>query len=214
MALIQRSETSYSKILTIVQGYFTQRLSEEEVQELIEDQNTGQLRTPEGELVTSRVLEKGPNAGLTKYEIRAQELSPSAVIGAEFQQSNYGNNLILKLLDDDENAFNLQIPTESGFFAQFAKRIPNIDFDKQVTFKLAKSKLDDKPYLFISQGGEPIKFAFTKDNPNGCPPPVQKNIKGKTVWVWEDHENFLYELVVKFVNDLSDNDMEETDVPF
>ena len=83
-----------------------------------------------------------------------------------------------------------------------------------ITFKLAKSKLDDKPYLFISQGGEPIKFAFTKDNPNGCPPPVQKNIKGKTVWVWEDHENFLYELVVKFVNDLSDNDMEETDVPF
>jgi hypothetical protein len=201
MALVQQGTSNYAKILTIVQSQFTQRLSDGE-------------EPAEGAVVSTRVLEKGPNAGKEVREIRASELTPSIITGAEFQETDYGNNLILKLVDESEDSFNLQIPIDSRFFAEFAKRIPNINLEKMVEFKIAKSKLDGKPYLFVSQDGEAVKFAFTKDNPGDMPQPVKKTVKGKVVWDWEEQENFLYELVVKFIDDLKTENGFETDIPF
>jgi hypothetical protein len=40
---------------------------------------------------------------------------------------------------------------------------------------------------------------YTKDNPNGMPPPVEKTVKGQQKWDFSEQENFLYEVAVAWL---------------
>ena len=71
--------------------------------------------------------------------------------------------------------------------------------------------------MFLQQDGVTVKSAYTKDNPNGMPPPVLTEHMGKESWSWEDQESFLYSKATEFIDTLkeSNQDIEPTEeIPF
>jgi|TARA_R100000482_G_C5091135_1_gene130861 hypothetical protein len=203
MGLTSLGMKQYGKIIDINHGQFNQRLQDGE-------------DAPQGTTLTVRELTAGPNQGKEVREARANALPNNIMVGAEFADSKYGSNLILNLVDEDETRYDLQIKVDSQFFGQFVKRIPNLDLDKTVSFILGKSK-DGKAFMFLQQDGVTVKSAYTKDNPNGMPPPVLTEHMGKESWSWEDQESFLYNKAKEFINTLkeSNQDIEPTEeIPF
>ena len=168
-------------------------------------------RVPEGtEGATERVLEKGPNAGKPIYELYYSYVDGN-IVGGEIKQGNFGTDICLDL-EDDGVVYTVQIPLESGYFSQFAKAVPNIDPTKKLFIGLGLDKERNKPFLYMKQDGQTVHSAFTKDNPNGCPPPIKKEVMGKTKWDFEDQENFLYGKVVDFFGGVEDSTSD--DIPF
>ena len=190
MGLTSLGMKQYGKIIDINHGQFNQRLQDGE-------------DAPQCTTLTVRELTAGPNQGKEVREARANALPNNIMVGAEFADSKYGSNLILNLVDEDETRYDLQIKVDSQFFGQFVKRIPNLDLDKTVSFILGKSK-DGKSFMFLQQDNVTVKSAYTKDNPNGMPPPVLTEHMGKESWSWEDQESFLYSKATEFIDTLKD----------
>tara|TARA_Y100000401_G_scaffold70781_1_gene56891 strand:+ start:8365 stop:8982 length:618 start_codon:yes stop_codon:yes gene_type:complete len=170
-----------SKIVTIVRGKFTIRLPEG-----VDDPNA-----------VERTLEKGANAGKVIKELQYTGIE-GVIKGAYVDESDFGTNFVTELEDDEGSRFKLQIPVDSQFFGQYAKRIPNIVKDKALFLGLGYDRERERHFLYAKQEGNKVSMKFTKDEPNDMPPPVQKTVKGKTVWNWEEQENFLYEIAIDF----------------
>lgn len=170
-----------SKIVTIVRGKFTIRLPEG-----VDDPNA-----------VERTLEKGANAGKVIKELQYTGIE-GVIKGAYVDESDFGTNFVTELEDDEGSRFKLQIPVDSQFFGQYAKRIPNIVKDKALFLGLGYDRERERHFLYAKQDGNKVAMKFTKDEPHNMPPPVQKTVKGKTVWDWEEQENFLYEIAIDF----------------
>jgi len=170
--------------VTIVGGKFTIRLQDG-------DTNPNAVE---------RTLEKGPKAGSVVRELQFSHLD-GMIKSGEMHKSDYGVDLTLVMEDGDEG-FKLQIPLESQYFGQVAKRLPNLDPTKKVVFGLGWDKDRQRNFLFIQQDGGSIHMNYTKDNPNGMPPPVKKTIKGVEKWDFEEQENFLYEVAIDWLASL------------
>lgn len=99
------------------------------------------------------------------------------------KDGNYGRQLCVTFEDDGERAV-LHMPFSSGPASSFLKALPNADLKQEVTLR-PKMEIKDgktKTVLFMSQGGKGVKWAFTKDNPNGLPPMEKIKVKGKETW--------------------------------
>jgi hypothetical protein len=97
----------------------------------------------------------------------------------------------------------------SGYAAAFLKALPNVDLSKDVQLspKVTVEGEKKKTTIFLNQDGAPVKWFYTKDNPNGCP--GLKKIKVKGVETWDDSE--MMEFLEKMVNEkFNDTD----DIPF
>ena len=184
--------TNNSKIVTIVKGKFTIRLPEG-----ADDPNA-----------VERTLEKGANAGKVVKELQYTGIE-GTIERCYVDESEFGANFITELIDDENARFKLQIPLDSQFFGQYAKRMPNVDVSKPLFLGLGYDRERERNFLYAKQGDDKVGMAFTKDNPNGCPEPSKKTVKGKEVWDWEEQENFLYEVAMDFSSKL-----ETADVPF
>lgn len=191
--------------VTIVAGKFTMRLQDG-------DNNPDAVE---------RVLEKGPNAGKTVKELQFTHLD-GEIKGCEMDTESQYPSFNILMADGDE-AFKLQISLESQYFAQVAKRLPNLDPTKNTVFGLGfdkdANKGKGKHFLFIQQGGESIHMAYTKDDPNGMPPPTMTEVRGQDKWDFSEQENFLYDVAVDWIANLSPAEHppmtdEETDIPF
>ena len=189
---LTNATTNNSKIVTIVKGKFTIRLPEG-----ADDPNA-----------VERTLEKGANAGKVVQELQYTGIE-GTIERCYVDESEYGANFITELIDDENARFKLQIPLDSQFFGQYAKRMPNIDVSKPLFLGLGYDRERERNFLYAKQGDEKVGMAFTKDNPNGLPEPTKKTVKGKEVWDWEEQENFLYEVAMDFSAKL-----ETADVPF
>lgn len=198
MALTSSGNMNRGTIITIVKGAFTQRLSVGE-------------EAPEGTQLSTRVLEKGPNAGNEVREARADCLERNIITSASFSTTDYGTNFMLQLVDEDDQDFQLQLPVESQFFAQFVKRIPNIERDKSVTFVMGKDTEKDRYFLYLAQEGQSVKMAYTRDNPNGMPQPTQR-ANGK--WDWSEQEDFLYKKAQDYIEELKSENGITEEIPF
>ena len=179
---LSNPNTQKSKFVTIVAGLFT-------------------IRLPEGSdhpQAVERVLKKGPKAGQTIKELRFSHLD-GLLVGGEMKTGDYGTDMVFDLVDGDDS-FKLQIPLESGFFGQIAKRLPNADSSKEIQFIMGHDKEKDKPYIFMRHDGVTVPMKFVKDNPNGMPPPIKTVNKGQEGWVWTDQDNFLYDVAVLFLD--------------
>lgn len=130
------------------------------------------------------------------------------------KDGNYGRQLCVTLEDDGERAV-LQMLFSSGPAKSFLKALPNADLKQEVTLQ-PKMEINDgkkKTVLFISQGGKGVKWAFTKDNPNGLPPLEKIKVKGKETW---DDSNQL-EFFERYITGLAinqDQAVTEDDLPF
>ena len=181
-----------SKIVTIVKGKFT-------------------IRLPEGAdepNAVERTLEKGANAGKVVKELQYTGIE-GTIERCYVDESEYGANFITELVDDENARFKLQIPLDSQFFGQYAKRMPNIDTTQPLFLGLGYDRERERNFLYARQGENKVGMAYTKENQNGLPEPTKKTVKGKEVWDWEEQENFLYEVAMDFAASL-----ETSDVPF
>ncbi len=138
------------------------------------------IRLPDGDTnpdAVERVLgDKSPNAGKTIRELQYTHLNGMITGGLMNTESQYPSFDIY--LEDEGEKFTLQISMDSGFFGEVTKRLPNIDPTQEVVFGLGFDKEarngQGKQFLFIQQDGQSVHMAYTKDNPNGLPPPVLK----------------------------------------
>lgn len=97
----------------------------------------------------------------------------------------YGPELHLSLFD--KNVYVLQMKLDSGYGRAFLKIIPNADLAIPMsivpTYRPPKDGQEfGESGMIITQGGKALKWAYTKDNPNGLPPLEQLTVKGKKVW--------------------------------
>lgn len=109
---------------------------------------------------------------------------------------DYGKFWNVTLADESGEAV-LQMNYSSGYSSAFLKTLPNVDLDSDVTItpKLTIEGDKKKTSVFITQHGTPLKWAFTKDNPNGLPDLKQIKVKGKITWDDSDVMEFLEKVV-------------------
>lgn len=189
---LTNSETSNSKIVTIVKGKFTIRLPDDS----------------ENPKAVERELTMGINKGKIVKELQYTGIE-GTILRCYVDESEYGVNYMTELVDEEGSRYKLQIPLDSQFFGQYTKRMPNIDTSKPLFLGLGYDRERGRNFLYAKQGEEKVGFHFTKDNPNGLPEPTKKTVKGKEVWDFEEQENFLYEVAMDFSTKL-----ESSDVPF
>lgn len=120
------------------------------------------------------------------------------ITGIETRENEYGKNWLVSLLDEETGQTQvLQFKYSSGYAAAFLKALPNVDLSAKVkiTPKLTIEGDKKKTTVFINQGGQACKWAFTKDAPNGLPELKQIKVKGKITWDDSDVMEFLENMV-------------------
>lgn len=121
-----------------------------------------------------RVWEKDDKKGIA-YEVPYKNLT-GYITSLELKQGKFGEDLRIGVLNGGDKAV-LTVKVDSRFFADFAKKAPNIDFTKEVVLDVFDfvPKGKDKPSVgfTIKQGGEKIGNAYydyeKKKSPKGYP---------------------------------------------
>lgn len=112
------------------------------------------------------------------------------------KESDFGKFWMITL-DDNGNKQILQMNYSSGYANGFLKALPNVVLgDKVKIIPSMKMEGDKKKTtVFISQYGQPIKWFYTKENPNGLPQLEQIKVKGKLTWDDSKAMEFLQNMV-------------------
>lgn len=80
----------------------------------------------------------------------------------------------------------LNMKYDSGYALGFLKRLPNIDFNKEVklrpSFFIPEGKTKEGAFMSVYNGGNKVEPYFTKDNPNGLPQLEEVVFKGEKQW--------------------------------
>jgi len=128
------------------------------------------------------------------------------------------------ILDDAGERYQLQLKQSSSYFRAFASMADNIDVSKRLEFiPLLKEEGGKKQVgLILMQDGASIKWAHTKNNPNGMPQPqVLEKKNGEKIYDWSERDAFLLDKVndlnSKINSDSShteDITVEDDDLPF
>lgn len=108
----------------------------------------------------------------------------------------FGKFWMVKITDEMDN-YVLQFNYSSGYANSFLKALPNVDFSEHVKLspKLDEKDGKKKTTLFLSQDGHPVKWFYTKDNPNGLPQLRKIKVKGKDTWDDSEIMEFLEQMV-------------------
>lgn len=161
------------KYITILGGKFCQRV----------DQNTPGA--------VSRVNKEGKTVFEKYYDAFTGKL-----VGIKTQDGAYGKNWLFSFRDK-EDVYNLQLGYSNGYAVAFLKMLPNVDITKEMKVSPKSEQEGDKTKtsLFINQGGQPVKHAYTKENPNGLPQWEQITVKGQLVWDSTKQLEFLENMV-------------------
>lgn len=162
-----------TQFFTIVGGKFAKRVDAE---------------TPNA---VARTLTKGKNEGNEVHELLYSELV-GKIDQVKIEDKEWGQNINIVLDDGDT----LSLSLDSNIGNVFAKIIPNIETDLPVTLK---TWMDDegKTAFTIMQKDQYLKWAFTRDYPNGMPQAVEKTVAGKTKWDFDEQKEFLYNVLVE-----------------
>ena len=166
------------------------------------------IRVPEGtDGAVARELTKGPNMGSFVHEKYYSTLSGN-ITGAMLKNGEYGTDFCL-FLEDDGETFDVKMPVPSDYFRSFAKASPNIDVSKELVIGLGQDKEKGHPFLFLKQGDQTVKSAFTKAEPNGMPEWEKKEVMGKVKWDQEKQNDFLYGKLVDFCGVVEDKVLDD-----
>lgn len=149
-------------------------------------------RVPEG---TVGAVSRVNKLGKTVYE-RYHDSFTGKLVGIKTQDGEYGKSWLFSFKDKNE-VYHLQLPYSGSFSSQFLKILPNVDLSQEMRVSPSQKEVDGKmkSSLFINQNGNPVKHAYTKDNPNGLPPLEQVTVKGQQVWDDTKQLEFLYNMV-------------------
>lgn len=153
------------------------------------------IRVPEG---TPGAKTRVNKEGNTVHEMYHDSFT-GKLVGISTKESNqYGKSWIFSFQDGGE-IYNLQLSYSNSSATAFLKMLPNIDLNKEMKLQPAVKEVDGKKKtsLFVSQEGQSIKHAYTKDIPNGLPPMEQVTVKGQLVWDDTKRIEFLHAMVMR-----------------
>lgn len=113
------------------------------------------------------------------------------------EHKEFGKFWNVTITDEQGDAI-IQMNYSSGYSAAFLKTLPNINLDSDVVFSPSMKIEGDKKKatVFISQHGKPVKWFYTKDDPNGLPELQKVKVKGKVTWDDSDIMEFLEKMVM------------------
>jgi hypothetical protein len=104
-------------------------------------------------------------------------------------------------MNDNGESYTVKMDVDSAYFRMFCSVIPNIDWSYPVRLipRMKEENGVKKTSMIVINNGDPVKFAFTKDNPNGKPEVTfTKNKKGEIVDIDREEElKFFFDLVAK-----------------
>ena len=135
---------------------------------------------------------------VTVWELQYDTLDKVKIIGIEKKIGEFGASYEVKLKDFDRE-FILNLPYSGRVTNGLMFRLPNINLSEEVTLKTFKDKDTDKAVLFVTQGGKTVPAAYTKDNPNGLPPMVQRKVKGVDTWDDTAQGEFIENMIVNTI---------------
>lgn len=144
---------------------------------------------------TATSVERVNKNGKTVHE-EFYDYLDGVIVDISVKDNEWGKFWIVTL-DDAGTRQQLQFNYSSGYANGFLKALPNVDLSEKVKLIPSSKKEGDKTKatIFINQHGEAIKWAFTKDNPNGMPELKQVKIKGKITWDDSDVMEFLEKMI-------------------
>ena len=88
-----------------------------------------------------------------KWEVPCSKVS-GMITNVEFKLGDFGEQVIISLSDADED-IKIYMPTDSRYFSDFAKKLPNIDL---------QSEVEVMPYDFEGDKGKNVKGMSVKQN--------------------------------------------------
>jgi len=172
-------------------------------------------KTPKEKFVPVEVTNPRSGQTSTKY-IKPYKLVEAMIKRIEWYEREYDGTPFMGwkiVLNADGTVCTLDLPLQSQTATRFMKLAENLDFTKPVEFSAWKTA-DDKTALSVKQDGQNVSQKYTKDNPNGCPPPVQGF--GKK-WNYDAQTQFLHErmtqVVIPKLNALRGLEVEESAEP-
>lgn len=154
-------------------------------------------------------IKKGQIAIKEGEEVKLYGYVEGFIRGLEVREDEYKGDkyhkLCVNLVDESGEIFQLQFRLDSGYGRAFCCILPNIDLTKSVMITPTYEVINDKPKsgMFINQGGKAIKWAFTKDNPNGMPPLERVTFKNKEMIDNSAQQQFFMELISRVNQELS-----------
>jgi len=189
-------EGKRTNYLTVVKGKLAQRF---DLHEQVEGSEV-------------RKLEGGDNIGKEvreKYYPYVEGIMESVIL-SEKPWGVTDLEVTLRLNDvEGQPSYTVVLPSNKGVFYDFAKRVPNISTEPEVSTLIGIGTDDKRIFLYMKQGGEKVPMHYTKDNPDGMPDPVERKGKG---WDYSAREDWLYEKLEQWVDSLNGSDTE--DIPF
>lgn len=119
------------------------------------------------------------------------------IIDIEFKDHKDYGRFVNVTIDDGDGLAILQMKQGSGYATAFLKTLPNVDLSTEVLISPSMKIEGDKKKtsLFVNQHGVALKWAYTKDNPNGIPELKQIKVKGKLTYDDSDIVEFLENMV-------------------
>jgi hypothetical protein len=135
----------------------------------------------------SRTLESGKVIHEELYDTLEGRIT-----GIQFKDGDYGQQLIISMENEGDVA-HLQMPLSSSPASGFLKALPNVQPGALVKFKPSMKEENGKrkTSLFLSQGGQGVKWYWTKDNPGDLPSMKKIKVKGKETWDDSDQIDYL-----------------------
>ena len=104
-------------------------------------------------------------------------------------------------MDDKGESYLVKMDVDSSYFRMFCSVLPNINWSYPVRLipRMKEENQVKKTSMIVVNNGNPVKFAFTKDNPNGKPEVTfTKNKKGEIVDIDREEElKFFFDLIAK-----------------
>lgn len=143
-------------------------------------QGTFRLQVPEG---TEGSVKRVKKTGDEVSELSFSSLS-GYIKNISFEDTeNFGRRVNIVVESDKD--YKLSLGYADGLACNFYKILPNVDPALPVRINLSNEIKPDgktKTSLFINQNDTPVKWAYTKDNPNGIPSYEQIKVKGQDTW--------------------------------
>jgi len=114
------------------------------------------------------------------------------------RENKFGEQECFIVLDDLGERYQLQVKQGSSYFRAFASMANNIDVDAPLEFvpMLREENGKKNVGLILMQNGKAVKWAHTKNEPNGMPgPEVMTKKSGEKIYDWSERDAFLMDRV-------------------
>lgn len=152
------------------------------------------------EKIQERQKTKGKNEGQTVYYYVVYDVE-GLLTNMSIDETDWGDMVQLEFTDVDEK-FVISLGDSFGRISKdFIRRVGNLDLSKEINFGIWELETEDgkkRSGVKMYQDDEKIEYFLTYDD---MPEPVQKKRGRKVEWDYSEQESFLFEELVKFVDE-------------